>query len=225
MSDTLTLKAQIRQQAGSKVAARLRQQGQLPAIVYGHKKEPVSVSLPGHEFVEALHHGHRIFEMDIEGKKETLLVKEIQYDYLGKSVIHTDLMRVNLSERVKVEVAVALRGTAKGTHEGGIVEEVLSHIEVECKVSEIPESLPLNIKELGIDESIHAEQIELPEGFKLITDPNAVIVVCHEAKAAVAAEVVEGEEGEEGVEGIEGEEGAPTEPEVITEKKQDETSK
>ena len=106
-----------------------------------------------HEFIEALHHGQRIFEMDVDGKKETLLVKDLQYDYLGKSVIHVDLMRVNLSERVKVQVAVSLRGTAKGTHEGGIVDEVLSHIEVECQVNEIPESLPVNIKDLGIDES------------------------------------------------------------------------
>ena len=88
-------------------------------------------------------------------------------------------------------------------------------------VSEIPENLPINVKELGIDESIHAEQVELPEGFKLITDPNAVVVVCHEAKVVIAEEAVEGEEGEEVAEG---EEGAPTEPEVITEKKQDEAS-
>ena len=220
MSDTLTFKAQVRQQAGSKVSARLRQQGQLPAIIYGHKQDSVSISLPAHEFVEALHHGHRILEMDVEGKKETLLVKDLQYDHLGKTVIHADLMRVNLSERVKVEVAIDLRGTAQGTHEGGIIEDVLSHIEVECKVSDIPESLPLNIKDLGINDSIHAGQIELPEDFKLITDPNAVVVVCHEPKVVVVEEVVEGEEG---VEVAEGEE-IPTEPEVITEKKQDEAS-
>jgi len=214
MSDTLTLKAQIRQKAGSKVAACLRQQGQMPAIIYGHKQDSISISLPMHEFVEALHHGHRIFEMDVEGKKETLLIKDLQYDYLGKSVIHADLMRVNLSERVSVQVAIELRGTAKGTSDGGIVEEVLSYIEVECKVSQIPEALPVNIKDLEMNGSIHAGQIELPEGFKLITEPDAVVVICHEAKAAAAEEAVEGEAAE----------GAPTEPEVITEKKQDEAS-
>lgn len=218
MSDTLTLKAQVRQKAGSKVAAQLRQQGQLPAVIYGHKQDSVSVSVSAHEFITALHRGQRIFEMDVDGKKETLLVKDLQYDYLGKSAIHVDLMRVNLSERVKVAVAVKLRGTAKGTYEGGIVDEVLSYIEVECKVSEIPESLPVNVNELGIDESIHAGQVELPEGFTLITDSDAVVVVCHEAKAVVE------EEGAEGAEGLEGVEGAAAGPEVITEKKQDEAS-
>lgn len=210
MSDTVTLKAQVRQQAGSRVASRLRQQGQLPVIVYGHKQTPVSVSVDAHDFVEALHHGNRLFEMDLDGQKQTLLVKEIQYDYLGKSVIHVDMMRVNLSERVRVQVTLKLRGTAKGTTEGGIVEEVLNHIEVECQVSRIPQDLPVNIKDLGLDQALRAGQIELPEGLVLITDPDAVIAVCHEPKAMIAeAAAVEGAEAA----------AAPTEPEVITEKK------
>ncbi|MBL7215240.1 MAG: 50S ribosomal protein L25 [Phycisphaerae bacterium] len=218
MSDTVTFKAQVRQRAGSKIAARLRQDGQLPAVVYGHKKDPVSVTLAAHDFVEALHHGHRIFEMDINGSKETILVKDLQYDHLGKSVIHADLMRVNLSDRVKVQVAIELHGTAQGTHEGGIVEEVLSHVEIECKVSDIPEALVVNIKELSLGQSVHASRIELPPDCKLVTDPDAVVAVCHETKAVVSEVVLEGEAG------IEGAEEVPTEPEVITEKKEEKSS-
>lgn len=219
MSDTVALKAALRQHAGSKAAAQLRQQGKLPVIVYGHKKEPLSITLGTHDFVEALHHGHRIFEVDIDGSKDTMLVKDLQYDHLGKSVIHADLMRVNLSERVKVEVAIELRGTAQGTHQGGIVEDVLSHVEIECKVSDIPELLPVNIKELDLGEALHAHQIELPPDTKLVTDPEAVVAVCHEPRVAVVEEVPEGEEVL-----VEGEvaEGEPTEPEVITEKKEEE---
>lgn len=208
MSDTVTLKAQVRSQAGSKVAARLRQQGQLPAIIYGHQQDPVSISLAAHDFLDVLHHGHRIIEVDIDGSKQTLLVKDVQYDHLGKSIIHADLMRVNLSERVKVEVGIVLRGTAKGTHEGGIVEEVLSHLEIECTVRDIPETLAVNVKDLGLGDAIHAGQIELPAGSKLVTDSETVVVICHEPKAVVAAEGLEGEAAE-----------AATEPEVITEKK------
>ncbi len=214
MSDTVALKAQVRQQVGSRVSARLRQQGLLPAVVYGHKQDSVSVALPSHAFLEALHHGHRILEVDIDGSKDTLLVKDLQYDHLGKNVIHADLVRVNLSERVKVQVDIELRGTAMGQHEGGVVEDVLSHIEIECKVSDIPEVLGVNIKDLGLGASIHAGQIELPAGATLVTDPDAVVAVCHEPR--VAAEVPEGEEG------LLGAEGAPGEPEVITEKKDQE---
>lgn len=211
MSDTVALKAQVREQAGSRVAARLREQGQLPAVVYGHKQDPVSITLAAREFLDALHHGHRILDVDINGTAETLLVKEVQYDYLGKSVIHADLMRVNLSEKLTVQVNVQFRGTAQGTLDGGIVDEVLTHVDVACKVSDIPEELVVNIKDLGLGQTIHAGQIELPAGVTLVTDPEAVLAVCHEAKAALAAE------GEEAgaVEGA-------AEPEVITEKKAEE---
>jgi large subunit ribosomal protein L25 len=216
MSETVAVKANVREMTGTRDAVRLREQGKLPAVVYGHKKEPVSIILDAHEFVENLHHGHRIFKIDIDGKKDTILVKDLQYDYLGKDVIHADLMRVNLSERVKVEVMIELRGTAEGTHMGGIVEEMMNAIEVECEVKDIPEVLPVIIKDLKLNEVLHAGQVELPEGMTLVTDSDAVVVSCHETKAALAEEevAVEGEEGAE--------EGA--EPEVITEKKEEEAS-
>jgi large subunit ribosomal protein L25 len=164
----VVLKASVREESGTRKSVALRQQGKLPAVVYGHKKEAVAIALDAREFLDSLHHGNRIFDVDLAGEKDTLLVKDLQYDYLGDTVIHADLVRVNLSERVKVQVMIKLIGTAAGTHMGGIVEEIMNSIEVEC------------------------------------------------AKAAVAEE-------EEAVEGEEGVEGA-AEPEVITEKKEDEES-
>jgi len=215
MSETVTLKASVREQAGTRNSVRLREQGQIPAVVYGHQKQTLSISLNAHDFIEHLHHGHRLFNIDVDGAKDTMLVKDIQYDCLGKSVIHADLMRVNLSERVTVEVMIELRGTAAGTHMGGIVEELMNSIEVECAVRDIPENIQLNIKELGLNEVMHANQVELPEGFVLVTDPDAVVVSCHETKAPVVVE-----EAEDEVEGVE----EATEPEVITEKKETEPS-
>jgi large subunit ribosomal protein L25 len=215
MSETVVLKASVRDQAGTRNSVRLREQGQIPAVVYGHQKGTLSISLNAHEFIENLHHGHRLFNVDINGAKDTMLIKDLQYDYLGKSVIHADLMRVNLSERVTVEVMLELRGTAAGTQMGGIVEEMMNSIEVECEVQDIPESLQLNIKDLGLNEVMHASQVELPKGFVLVTDPDAVVVSCHEAKAPAAVEEVAGV-----AEGAE----ESTEPEVITEKKEKESS-
>ena len=214
MSDTVVLKASVREQLGTRNSVALRQQGKLPAVIYGHKKEPVSIVLESREFLDSLHHGNRIFEVDLAGAKDTLLVKDLQYDYLGDTVIHADLMRVNLSERVKVEVMIKLTGTAAGTHMGGIVEEIMNSIEVECAVRDIPEFLPVDIKGLELEKTLRASEIELPAGCTLITDPNAGVVGCHESKAAVAEEEEE-VEGEEAVEGA-------TEPEVITEKKDEE---
>ena len=215
MSDTVVLKASVREQSGTRNSVVLRKQGKLPAVVYGHKKESVSIVLDSREFLDSLHHGNRIFEVDLAGAKDTLLVKDIQYDYLGDTVIHADLMRVNLSERVKVEVMIKLIGTAAGTHMGGIVEEIMNRIEVECAVSEIPEFLPVDIKGLELDKTLRASEISLPAGFALVTDPNAGVVGCHESKAVLAEE--DDTEGEEVAEGA-------AEPEVITEKKEEEDS-
>jgi large subunit ribosomal protein L25 len=213
MSETVVLQASVREQSGTRNSVALRKQGKLPAVVYGHKKESVSISLDSRTFLDSLHKGNRIFDVDLSGSKDTLLVKSIQYDYLGDTVIHADLMRVNLSERVKVQVMIKLTGTAAGTQMGGIVEEIMNSIEVECAVSDIPEFLPVDIKGLELDKTLRASEIELPAGFTLITDPNAGVVGCHESKAVIAEE--EDVEGEEAVEG-----GA--EPEVLTEKKEDE---
>ena len=216
MSETVVLKASVREESGTKSSVALRQQGKLPAVVYGHKKEPVSITLDARQFVDSLHHGNRIFDVDLAGAKDTLLVKDIQYDYLGDTVIHADLMRVNLSERVKVQVMIKLTGTAAGVHMGGIVEEIMNSIEVECAVRDIPEFLPLDIKGLELDQTLRAEEIELPAGFTLITDPNAGVVGCHESKAIIAEEDEDAEGAEAAADGAE--------PEVITEKKEEEES-
>jgi len=149
MTQRAVIKAEIRTSLGSKQAARLRRQGKLPAIVYGHKEDPVAVSFDLHDFVEDLHHGHRLFDTEFGGKTETLLVKDLQYDHLGKNVIHADMVRVNLEETVKVTVPIEMRGTPKGSHEGGIVDEHLDHLEIECRVTEIPEVIPVLVKDLG----------------------------------------------------------------------------
>lgn len=208
MEKTLTLKAEVREHTGSKSAAHVRKENRIPAIVYGHKKEPVAVSLDRHDFTEGVHHGLRLLDVQIKSKRETVIVKDVQYDYLGKSIIHADLMRVSASERIKVNVPIELKGTAKGTHEGGIIEEHLDHLEVECKVTDIPESIVVRVTDIGVGDNIHACEIEMPEGIKLLTDGDALVAACHLVAAAKSAEEVEEEE--------------PTAPEVIGEAEQPE---
>jgi len=208
MAQRAVIKAEIRTSLGSKQAARLRRQGKLPAIVYGHKEDPVAVSFDLHDFVEDLHHGHRLFDTEFGGKTETLLVKDLQYDHLGKNVIHADMVRVNLEETVKVTVPIEMRGTPKGSHEGGIVDEHLDHLEIECRVTEIPEVIPVLVKDLGVGGAIHAGDVVLPPGVKLVTSPDALLLTCHLVAAAKTTEQIEEE--------------LPAGPEVITEKPSEE---
>jgi len=208
MGKTLLLKAEIREQTGSKAVRKVRKQGKIPAIVYGHKQEPVAVSLDEHNFAEGLHHGHRLMDVQIGKKKEKIIVKDLQYDYLGKNIIHADLMRVDITEMVKVTVPVELKGIAKGTHESGIIEEHADRLEIECKVTDIPEAIVVSVKEVGVGDALHASDISLPDGVKLVSSPEALVVTCHLVAAAKTTEQVEEE--------------MPVTPEVISETKEPE---
>jgi len=204
MTDKIVLKAEIREALGTKSTVKLRKQGKCPAVVYGHGEEPVSISLNLRDFITELHHGNRLFEVDMGSKKENLLIKEVQYDHFGKDIIHADFMRVNLAELVRVTVTIDFKGNAPGVEEGGMLDHHLDQLEIECKVSEIPESIECSVKEINIGDSIHAGDVKLVDGVKLITDPEALLLTCHLVAEAKSTEELE--------------EDMPTGPEVITEK-------
>jgi len=203
MEKAQVLKAEVRQHSGTKDSAKLRKQGQIPVIVYGHKQQPMSISLDKRSFVDELHLGHRLMEVQIADKKETVLVKAVQYDHLGSEIIHVDLMLVDVTEMVKVTVPIEFKGTAKGTHEGGMVEIHSDRIEVECLVTNIPERITFSIKEMVLGDSIHAKDIQIPEGVKLISSPELLMATCHEVAEIKTTEELEA--------------AAPVAPEVITE--------
>jgi large subunit ribosomal protein L25 len=203
MEKALRVKAEIRQTVGKKSAAKVRKTGRIPAIIYGHKEKPVAVTLDAHNFVEGLHHGHRLMDVQTGKNKETVFVKDLQYDCLGKNIIHADLVRVDVTETIKVTVPIELKGTAKGTNEGGVVEEHVDHLEIECRAGDVPETIIVWVKEVDVGDTIHAGDIELPDGVKLVTEPSTAIVTCGLVAAAKSTEELEAE--------------APLAPEVIGE--------
>ena len=208
MEETLLLKAEIREHTGSKAVRKVRQQGRVPAIVYGHKQKPVAISFDEHDFLEGLHHGHRLIDVQVGRKKEKMIVKELQYDHLGRNVIHADLMRVNITDTIRVSVPIELKGTAVGTHEGGIIDEHVDNLEIECKVTDIPDTIVVSVKDVRVGDVLHAGDIELPENVKLVSPPDTLLVACHLVAAAQTTEEVEEE--------------MPTAPEVIGEAKEPE---
>lgn len=215
MEDTLVLKAEKRDKTGTSSAVKVRKAGRVPGIVYGHKKESIAVSFDAHSLVRSLHHGSRLFDIQIGRKKDKVLLKDVQYDYLGKDIIHIDLIRVDVSESVKVTVPIELKGIAKGTHEGGIIEEHMDHLEIECKVTDMPDVIVVLVKDIGVGDALHAGDVELPEGVVLVTPTTQVIVTCSLVAAAKSTEELEEE--------------VPATPEVIGEVKEEgseeETSK
>lgn len=208
MEKTVVLKAELREHSGSIAAAKVRRDGRIPAIVYGHKQEPVAVSLDTRSLLDELHHGHRLMDVQIGKNQEKMIIKDIQYDYLGRDIIHLDLMRVDVTEMLRVTVPIELKGTAKGAQGGGVIEKHIDHLEVECRVTDIPDSVVVLIKEIDIGDSVHAGDVTLPEGVKLISSPDTVLVTCGLVAAAKSTEELEAE--------------IPATPEVITEVKETE---
>lgn len=205
MAKAASIKTEIRDKLGTKGAVKYRRNGLLPAIVYGHQQESLPVAIPANQFNHLLSQGAHLLELELPDKKETVLIKAIQYDYLGTNPVHVDLTRVDLTERVSVTVPLNLRGTAAGVSEGGSLRQALMELLVECVVTDIPNEIRVKISELKIGDSLQAKDIELPEGVTLLTDEHAVIV-------SVALEVEE-EAAEEEVPGAAPSESA--EPEVI----------
>jgi large subunit ribosomal protein L25 len=204
MIEALSLEAQLRDGTGSKAAAAVRRQGRIPAIVYGHKQEPVAISLDAHDFTEGLRHGHRLMDVAISGNTEKMIIKDLQYDHLGRTILHADLMRVDVTERITVEVPLELKGVPKGTQEGGVLEAHMDHVDVECLAIDIPESIIVSVKDLDVGQSIYARDVKLPDGVKLMSLPDIIVATCRVLAEVKTTEQIEAE--------------TPAAPEVIRER-------
>ena len=191
-----TLKVSSRTKLGTRYAKRDRAAGNLPAVIYGHKAEPVSVSLNFRDAVPHFAAGEKVFKLDFAGAAKAkdgdqmVLLKELQYDYLGDTVVHADFARVDMNERVKTKVHINLTGEAKGLKSAGaILMHPCSEIEIECRVADLPESINVDITELELDQSITADKVHLPVAdMKLITDPHSIVAQIVEQKEEVVAE-------------------------------------
>jgi len=193
MSKASTIKAQLRTELGTQSTRKIRKQGLLPGIVYGHKQDTVAVAVPSVDFLQMVKHGAHLFELQMADHSETVLVKDVQYDYLGTNPIHVDFARVDLNERVSVMVPLVLRGTPAGASAGGVLQQIAMDLEIECLVTDIPEQVRANVAKLELNQSLHAGDVQLPEGAKLITSADKVVAVVsliaeEETAAAPAAE-------------------------------------
>lgn len=212
MRSAHTLKVHKREKIGSRYAARERAAGRLPAVVYGHGVDPLHISLEAKETLRFFHDGERVFSLAIPGQKdeETVLLKDLQFDHLGTNVVHADLMRVDLNEQIEAHVHIRMIGEAKGLKtSGAILVNPVTALTIKCTVAALPDHIDLDISDLGTGESVHAGDIQLPDGIELAMDAEAVICSITTVK--------EGDDtGEAAATGGEG-----SQPEVITAKKEE----
>ncbi|MGL6227307.1 MAG: 50S ribosomal protein L25 [Thermoguttaceae bacterium] len=200
-----TLAVELRETVGKRRNRRMRNNGKIPAVLYGHKQAVLNLTLDAEQVQSVLRHGGRFVQLK-GAVNEKALIKDCQWDTWGKDVLHIDFNRVGEHEKIKVSVPVELRGEAPGVHEGGVVKQVLHSLELECAASAVPESISVNINSLGLDKVITVADLVLSGDSRVLADATQIVVSC-----TPPVEVAETSE-EAGV----------GEPEVIGRKKSDE---
>ncbi len=200
-----------REKLGTRYCERIRKAGGLPAVVYGHGEAPVAVTLPeARDTVRQIHAGDKVFRMSMEGgfQEQVVLLKDLQFDHLGTTIVHADFARVDLNERVHARVTVHLIGEAKGLKQAGaILMHPTTEIEVECRVVDLPDFVEVRIDDLDVGHAITAGDIKLPTAdMKVLTDKHAMV-----AQIVIQLEEKVGEEAAAAA--------GAAEPEVITAKK------
>lgn len=204
---TDVLQAEKRQQLGSAATRRLRRAGQVPAVLYGHGEKNEHLAVPSVQVRTLLRHHSKMIKLT-GALQETALISEMQWDPLGLEVLHLDLIRVNLREKVDISVPIHTHGDPIGVREGGVLLENVYEVEVRCPAGSIPESLGLDVNELHLNENLTAGDLELPDGVELVTPPETVVAHVEEPRVAPTEEELEGaEEGEPEVIARGGEEG------------------
>ncbi|MFN6292260.1 MAG: 50S ribosomal protein L25/general stress protein Ctc [Candidatus Nanopelagicaceae bacterium] len=181
----VSIKGAIRNEFGKGASRRIRRDGNVPAVIYGHGEKPTHISLPAREVGVAIKTSNVLLNIDLEGKEELVLPKSIVRNPLKGTLEHIDLIIVRRGERVVVHVPVH----AHGKHDPeGILEHVHNTIEVEVDVTAIPASLDLDIEGLAAGDSKTAADVVLPAGVVLKSDPKMVVI--HLSVRAAAEEVV-----------------------------------
>jgi large subunit ribosomal protein L25 len=179
--------AEQRTEFGKGAARRIRRSARVPAVLYGHGSDPRHISLPGHELMLALKTPNVLLSIDLDGRSELALPKDVQRDPVKGFLEHVDLVIVRRGEKVVVEVPVVTHGDAAPDT---LVDLVLTELPVEAEATHIPQHVEIPIDGLGAGTQVHAGQITLPQGAVLAGDPDALVV---NVTAAPTAEQVEAE--------------------------------
>lgn len=183
------LKVTSRRQTGTAACRHLRDRHLIPAVIYGHGEQALPVCLPQHDLELLLAHGARLLDITLDKKPHKVLIKDVQHDHLGIKIVHLDLVRVSLDEKIHLTIPIELRGAVDASsHGGGVVEQHLSELEIECLASNIPETIQLQVGKLALGESIRVKDLPVEQGVTVLSDPEALVVTVKIVAAEIAVE-------------------------------------
>jgi len=213
---TAQLSATTRDAAGKGAARQLRSAGQIPAVIYGHAREPLSLAVPSREFeklLERVSAESTVIELNFSSGVARTLIREIQRHPFKKQILHIDFQELVAGEKVTVNVPIVLTGTPDGVRvSGGILSQVLSELTIRCDPVNIPRRIEADVTHVLIGHSIHVSDLNAPEGVEIMEDADTTIAVVSAPK--VEAEATPAAEGAE----------PGAEPELIRKTKEEEES-
>jgi large subunit ribosomal protein L25 len=207
MADNV-LTIESREQTGKGAVKKLRRRGLIPAVMYGYKGDK-AVMVQGKEFLKMFEDigEHAIITLDLDEKEKIdVIVKDYQVDPVKRDIIHIDFLQIKAGQLLKTEIPVKLTGVSKGVKMGGILEEYVRDLEIECLPKDLPEAFYIDISDLDIGDSIHVKDIPVGEEIRVLSSPEQVVLTIG-MPSKIAEPVVEEEVVEEGAEAA-GEEAA-----------------
>lgn len=200
---TAQFSASTRTQAGKGTARKMRAAGEVPAVIYGHSRQPQPLRLDGHAFnrlLERISYSTTVIELDIEGTLARTIIRELQRHPVKRTVLHVDFQELVAGEKITVRVPLRFVGTPEGVRTGGgILDETIRELHVSVDPADIPNHLSVDVSALAVGKSLHVRDVQLPAGVAVLDDPNSTICVCmipkevaeptaEEAAAATTAE-------------------------------------
>ncbi|MEM6257258.1 MAG: 50S ribosomal protein L25 [Planctomycetota bacterium] len=205
---TPTLDVTERTKIGTRYAKREREQGLIPAVIYGHKQDAVHVTVDAKAFMEILNDEAHVIDIKLGGKSEHTLIKAVQWDTFGTHIIHVDLERVDMSETIEVEVELQLLGEPVALREAGtVLDHPTTMVKISCRADAIPSHLEHDISELPGGVPVTVADVTPPAGITIVMPAEQLI--CQISGVKVAASVEEAIEGDS------------TEPEIINKGKEE----
>jgi large subunit ribosomal protein L25 len=216
---TVSLNADSRDAKGKGAARALRSRGQIPAVIYGHGREPQALALNARDLDKMLSHiqaESTVIEVTVGGSTAKTLIREIQRHPIKRQILHVDFQALVAGEKVTVSIPIVLQGVPEGVRlEGGVLDQTLREIEIEVDPSNIPDHIEYAITNMVIGDSVHVSDLKVPEGVEFLDDPETSVAVLAAPRAVI-------EEVAAVAEPVEGEAGAVAEPEVIGRGKEEE---
>lgn len=174
-----TLKAEVREGTGTGAARKLRAAGQVPAILYGHGMDPLTISVSASDLLRLFHRvggSNVLVGLEVDGSTHLAIPREVQRDHIHSRYVHVDFLAVRRDERITVNVEVHEVGASAGVRAGGVVEHHLREVLLECLPGDVPEVIEVDITDLEIGDMVKVGDVPAPTGATILTDPDTPVI-------------------------------------------------